>query len=90
MQVKCFNEEEFEILKNAQADEQAIIIGTAEKAIYHLHGLDFDLGYIFKVIDDLIIINKESLDNWKNTEIIVKSKSNIMRTIFSPNKLFIE
>lgn len=90
VKVKCFNDEEFEILKNAQADEQALIIGTGEKAIYHLHGLDFDLGYKFKVIDDLIIINKESLNNWKNTEIIVKSKSNIMRTIFSPNKLFIE
>jgi hypothetical protein len=82
--IKCFDEHELEIIKNAQEEGQALIMATGEKELIQIHGLEFDLGFRFKVIYDLEILNKESLEDWKNIEIIIKSKTNCMGTFFSP------
>lgn len=81
--VKCDNESEIEILENARTEEKALIMSDREKTIISLHGHEFDLGYRFQVIYDTVILNPESLENYKSSKIIVGSKTNMIRTMFS-------
>jgi len=87
LRVSALDVKELEVLKSIGKSEQALFIGDRKETKVKLHGEEFDLGYIQDIIEEPIILNPEVFENYNNEDILVGSKTNKIRRMFSKDRL---
>lgn len=89
MTFKNDNQEEFDFLTSDEVKEKALVISEKQQSIYHLHGIDFTIGYLHKFLNDAFIDNLDDLKSKLTTEFRMKSKSNTIYYQFTDSKTMI-
>jgi hypothetical protein len=86
---KIENKEEFENFIESGDQDRVLIMSESEKTIINLYDIQFDLGYLHRIIEDVFIENLEDLKSRKTSDILLKSKSNSISISFldSPSLL---
>jgi len=87
LRVSALDVIELEVLKSIGQSEQALFIGDRKETKVKLHGEEFDLGYMQDIIEEPIILNPEVFENYNNEDIVVGSKTNKIRRMFSKDRL---
>lgn len=75
------------LLKEMNEEQKQFAICDKKKTIINLHGHDFNIGYKIDFINDPIILNPEVLNEKKDSNIIIGSKSNKIGIMFSNERL---
>lgn len=83
------NKEEFDFLLNKGEKETVLVVSEKQKSIYKLHGIDFEIGYLHKYIQNAYIDNLEDLKSQKTKVFSMKSKTNKIYYQFTDNKTMI-
>lgn len=77
------NKDEFEYLINFGDEDRVMVMCENVKTIIKLHEIEFDLGYLHRIINDVFIENLEDLKTNKTEQIKLKSKTNSICIHFS-------
>lgn len=67
----------------------ALIISEREPLTVHLHGIDFNIGYIHQVIYDSYVVNREELIAKKTQKVHFKSKTDSIYIHYSEEEEFV-
>ena len=73
---KIENKAEFENFIKSDEEDRILIMSENEKTIIDLYEIQFDLGYLHQIINDVFIENLEDLESNKTSEIKLISKTN--------------
>lgn len=82
-------ENEDEINRTLKIEYGALIISEREPLTVHLHGNDFNIGYIHQVIYDSYVVNKEELIAKKTQNVHFKSKTDSIYIYYSKDEEFV-
>jgi hypothetical protein len=77
------NRDEIDYILQTCKDKGVFILPENIKSTYHLHGLDFETGYLNQIIADAYIVNAEDLINNITNKVEIKSRTESMEIEFS-------
>lgn len=86
---KIEDENEFENFIKSGEEERVLIISEPERTIIDLYENKFDLGYLHRIIYNISVENLDALKSNLTSEIILKSKNNLVYAQYSEEKTLI-
>lgn len=83
------NKKEYNFLVSGEHKNKVLVISEKNKLIHNLHGIDFNIGYLHKYIQDAYIENLQDLKDKKTKIFNMKSESNTIYYQFTDSKTMI-
>jgi hypothetical protein len=81
--LKIDNKEEVNNILESCKDAGALLVSEDIKSSYVLHSLEFEIGYIHKIVDDAYVENRQEVIENRASVINLKSRSNSMTIQFT-------